>query len=238
MSNPPGPGSTLTSEHRPMVLASQSPSRRQLLRAAGVNPVVIVSEVDESEVAARLHAAHPAGRLPTGELALALAEAKAVDVANRVRAGGFGDADVAMDWNPAAAVIVAADSLADVDGVTMGKATGPADAIARVTALSAGSLYLHTGHCVIDLATGRQRSAVRATRVDFAAVSEAEVRAYVASGEPVGVAGCFTLEGYAAPFIEGIDGDPSNVMGLSLPLLRRLLNELDVQWLQIVNCML
>ena len=211
-------------EHRELVLASQSPSRRRLLHAAGITPIVRISEVLEPDVAAQLHSAHPSGRVPTGELALALAEAKAADVVRQL-----------CDERPEA-VVVAADSLVDVQGVTMGKPSGPADAIKRLTAMSAASIDLITGHCVIDLATGRRSSAVRATRVDFAALSAAEIQAYVASGEPLGVAGCFTLEGYAAPFIEHIEGDPSNVMGLSLPLLRRLLAEVGVSWLQIVDC--
>ena len=222
--------------HRHLVLGSQSRSRRKLLHAAGITPVVLVSEIDEAQVAARHHEHHATGRAPAGELVLALAEAKAAEVARRLRAGWQPPPDQFPEFVAHTAVVVAADSMVDHRGETLGKPDGPADAIARLIDMQGSSLTLHTGHCVVDLATGQQASASRATRVDFAAASDAEIRAYVTSGEPLGVAGCFTLEGYAAPFIDGIAGDPSNVMGLSLPLLRRLCADLGVAWLQLVDC--
>ncbi|MGA4839956.1 nucleoside triphosphate pyrophosphatase [Streptomyces sp. G45] len=189
--------------HR-LILASQSPARLGLLRQAGLAPEVIVSGVDEDKVSA-----------PTpAELAKALAEAKASVVAARPDAGN--------------ALVVGCDSVLDLDGQPLGKPADAEEATARWKAMRGRAGVLHTGHCVYDTASGRYASAIASTVVRFGEPSDAEIAAYVASGEPLHVAGAFTLDGRSAPFIEGIDGDHGNVIGLSLPLLRRLLAELGV----------
>ncbi|MFJ3882736.1 Maf family protein [Streptomyces sp. NPDC090077] len=189
---------------RTLVLASASPARLNLLRQAGMAPHVIVSGFDEDT----LDHDEPAG------LALALAEAKAGVVAGLEEAAG--------------ALVIGCDSVLELDGEALGKPADAADATARWTSMRGRAGVLRTGHCVIDTATGRQVSATASTTVRFGEPTDAEVAAYVASGEPLHVAGAFTLDGLSAPFIDGIDGDPGNVIGLSLPLLRSLLGELDV----------
>ncbi|MEV4441800.1 nucleoside triphosphate pyrophosphatase [Streptomyces sp. NPDC049577] len=189
---------------RRLVLASQSPARLGLLRQAGLAPEVIVSGVDED--------AHDAAT--PGELALVLAEEKAAAVAGLESAAG--------------ALVVGCDSVLELDGLALGKPADAEEATARWKSMRGRSGVLRTGHCVIDTATGRRASATASTTVRFGEPSDAEVAAYVASGEPLYVAGAFTLDGRSAPFVEGIDGDPGNVIGLSLPLLRTLLAELGV----------
>ncbi|MGY0492152.1 nucleoside triphosphate pyrophosphatase [Streptomyces sp. WG-D5] len=189
---------------RRLILASQSPARLGLLRQAGFAPEVIVSGVDEDAVTA-----------PTpAELALALAEAKASVVAARPEAGG--------------AVVIGCDSVLDLDGEALGKPADAEEATARWKSMRGRAGTLQTGHCVYDTTSGRYVSATASTVVRFGEPSDAEIAAYVATGEPLYVAGAFTLDGRSAPFIDGIDGDHGNVIGLSLPLLRRLLGELGV----------
>ncbi|KJY43243.1 septum formation protein Maf [Streptomyces sp. NRRL B-1568] len=190
---------------RRLVLASQSPARLGLLRQAGLAPEVIVSGVDEDA----LDAPTPAG------LALLLAEAKAAAVAGRAEAAG--------------ALVVGCDSVLELDGQALGKPADAEEATARWKSMRGRSGVLQTGHCVLDTTTGRQASATASTTVRFGEPSDAEIAAYVASGEPLHVAGAFTLDGRSAPFVEGIDGDHGNVIGLSLPLLRTLLAELGIQ---------
>ncbi|GAB3648428.1 Maf family protein [Streptomyces sparsus] len=195
---------TRTLPVRRLVLASRSPARLGLLRQAGLVPDVVVSGVDEDALSADT---------PT-ELAGKLAEAKAEAVAGRPEAAG--------------ALVVGCDSVLELDGRALGKPADEAEALARWKDMRGRSGVLLTGHCLIDAADGRRASATAATTVRFGDPSDAEIAAYVASGEPLHVAGAFTLDGRSAPFVDGIDGDPSNVIGLSLPLLRRLLAELHV----------
>ncbi|MFE9354069.1 nucleoside triphosphate pyrophosphatase [Streptomyces olivaceoviridis] len=189
---------------RRLVLASQSPARLALLRQAGLAPEVIVSGVDEDAVTA-----------PTpAELALALAEAKASVVAARPEVQG--------------ALVIGCDSVLELDGQALGKPADAEEATARWKSMRGRAGVLQTGHCVWDTEAKRYVSATASTVVRFGEPSDEEIAAYVASGEPLHVAGAFTLDGRSAPFIEGIDGDHGNVIGISLPLLRRLLSELGV----------
>lgn len=199
----------MTSTPRVLVLASASPARLGLLKQAGLDPRVVVSGVDEDAIAADTPA----------ELARVLAEAKAAAVAG----GGM------LDGGPGDEIVVGCDSVLELDGQALGKPADAAEATARWQAMRGRAGVLRTGHCVIDRATGRQVSATASTTVRFGRPDDAEIAAYVASGEPLHVAGAFTLDGRSAPFVDGIDGDPGNVIGLSLPLLRALLAELGVR---------
>lgn len=192
-------------DRRSIVLASASPARLATLRAAGLTPAVVVSGVDESLV-------------PTSDpaaLAVELAELKARAVVPRVEAG---------------ALVIGCDSVLELDGVAFGKPSSADDAVSRWKAMRGRSGVLHTGHCLVDTATGRALSRGAATTVHFADVSDAEVTAYVATGEPLQVAGAFTLDGLGGAYVTGIEGDPHNVVGISLPLLRALLLEIGVAW--------
>ncbi|MEE1784288.1 Maf family protein [Streptomyces sp. SP17BM10] len=191
-------------DQRALVLASASPARLGLLRQAGLDPRVVVSGVDEDAVTA----ATPA------ELALVLAEAKAKAVAAELTGGEL---------------VIGCDSVLELDGQALGKPADAADALTRWQSMRGRCGVLRTGHCVIDTVTGEQASATASTTVRFGTPDDAEVAAYIASGEPLHVAGAFTLDGRSAPFIEGIDGDPGNVIGLSLPVLRTLLADLGVR---------
>ena len=185
-----------------LVLASASPARLALLRSAGLDPRVVVSGVDESRFSADTPAA----------LVGILAQAKASAVAAGLDQG----------------LVIGCDSMLDLDGRALGKPQSAAEAIALWREMSGRAGTLVTGHCVIDAATGRRAAAVAATSVRFGTPSGDEIAAYVASGEPMLVAGAFTLGGRCGWFVDGIDGDYGNVIGISLPLLRRLLAELGV----------
>jgi septum formation protein len=126
------------------------------------------------------------------------------------------------------ALVLGCDSMLDLDGDALGKPATPQDAIAVWKRLAAAEGTLYTGHCLIDGPASRQLTGVAATTIRFGKPTDAEIAAYVATGEPLSLAGAFSIDGRAAPFVDGIDGDPGNVIGVSLPLLRRLLAELGV----------
>jgi septum formation protein len=185
-----------------VVLASASPARLAVLRAAGIDPEVIVSGVDEDAFSAP----------GTGELTQVLASAKAAAVAATLCHG----------------LVIGCDSMLDLDGRAYGKPASPEEAVARWHQMSGNSGTLYTGHCVIDAATGKQVTAVGETTVRFGRPTEAEITAYVGTGEPLNMAGAFTIEGLGGWFVESIDGDHNNVIGISVPLLRHLFRELGV----------
>lgn len=187
-----------------LVLASASPARLKTLQAAGLRPEVIVSGVDEDGVEADNSA----------ELALKLAQLKAV----------------AVGANLPRALVIGCDSVLELDGQSLGKPADAAEAVERWQQMRGRSGVLHTGHCVID--THREvwlgRSA--ATQVRFAHVADEEIEAYVGSGEPLQVAGAFTIDGLGSAYVSGVSGDPHNVVGISVPLLRLMFDELGFVW--------
>jgi septum formation protein len=200
----------------PLVLASASPARLATLRAAGVDPVVMVSEVDED--AALAEAADRYGRLVPEDIALLLARAKCEDVASR------------NEWS---AGVLGCDSVHELDGEVHGKPADAEEAVARWRRMRGRSGVLHTGHWLVDDrddGPGATRGATASTTVHFAALDDDEIEAYVATGEPLHVAGAFTIDGLGGAFVTGIEGDHHNVVGLSLPLLRRLVTELGHAW--------
>jgi septum formation protein len=188
-----------------LILASRSPARLATLRSAGLAPEVVVSGVDESQVVLDDAAA----------LATELAVLKAEAVTAVVDPPGL---------------VVGCDSVLELDGEIHGKPASAEEATARWRAMRGRTGVLHTGHCVVDLDTGRRVTGSGATTVRFAEVTDAEITAYVATGEPLEVAGAFTLDGLGGAFVAGIEGDPHNVVGISLPLLRGLLADLGHAW--------
>lgn len=194
---------------RTVILASASPSRAQILDGAGIRYQQIPSSVDEDGLSAQL------ADLTPGELALRLARAKAEAVAE--------ESDL-----PPGSLVLGCDSLLELDGLAHGKPHTPDVAITRWRQQRGRTGYLITGHWLIDPGTGQTAGQSTSTAVTFVQANDEEISDYVASGEPLNVAGAFTLEGRAGPLIESVDGDPSNVLGLSLPGLRALLCDLGV----------
>jgi septum formation protein len=190
---------------RRVVLASASPARLETLRRAGVHPEVVVSGVDESAIGA----AGPAA------VALELACRKA---------------EAVVDGVEGAALVVGCDSVLELDGETFGKPSSAEDAVRRWQRMRGSAGVLHTGHCVVDSATGHNRRATESTTVEFADLTDAEIEAYVATGEPLQVAGAFTIDGLGGAFVRRVAGDPHNVVGISLPLLREMFAALGVTW--------
>ena len=191
----------------PLVLASASPARRATLRAAGLDPIVVVSGVDESQLV----------DLPPAELALQLAELKCAAVVGR-------------DEVPDDALVLGCDSVLELDGEALGKPHDADEARRRWQAMRGRSGVLHSGHCLRDVASGQVAAATGSTPVHFADVSDEEIDAYVDTGEPLEVAGAFTIDGFGGAFVTGIEGDHHNVVGVSLPLLRELVLELGHAW--------
>lgn len=198
-----------------LVLGSASPGRLKVLRQAGVDPLVVVSGVDEDAVIAALGSDDS-----PADVVRILAQAKADQVAARL------DDAVAADC-----VVIGCDSMLYIDGHLVGKPTSVDTARSQWQSMGGRSGQLYTGHCLARLIDGNpiQRvSESSATTVHFAQPTAAELEAYLGSGEPLAVAGGFTLDGLGGWFVERIEGDPSNVIGLSLPLTRSLLQRVGV----------
>ena len=204
----------------PLVLGSASPARLKTLRAAGVEPTVLVSEVDEDRVVAE--ALDRYGPLGPVDIALLLARAKAEDVAGR---------------NESPALVLGCDSVLELAGQVHGKPADTAEAVSRWRRMRGRTGILHTGHWLVDDrdSGGATIGAVASTTVHFARISDEEIAAYVATGEPLQVAGAFTIDGLGGAFVAGIEGDHHNVVGLSLPLLRDLLADAGIGWFDIVT---
>jgi len=205
----------------PLVLASASPARLATLVRAGIDPVVLVSGVDEDAVVARYGVTDPQ------DVALVLAKAKAEQVAGQL------DERDDPGSTPDGALVLGCDSVLELDGEVHGKPVDAEQAISRWKRMRGGSGVLHTGHWLIDGrddGSGGTIGAVASTTVHFADLTDDEIAAYVATGEPLAVAGAFTLDGLGGGYVTGIEGDPHNVIGVSLPLLRDLVRELGVDW--------
>ncbi|MDN5789859.1 MAG: Maf family nucleotide pyrophosphatase [Micrococcales bacterium] len=207
-----------------LVLASASPARLATLRAAGIDPAVIVSDIDEDLVVA--DSLDRYGRLGPADIVLLLARAKCEEVASRTALS---------------AVVIGCDSLLEIGGQVHGRPADAAEAVARWRWMRGRSGVLHTGHWVRDERDvddgggGGTLGATASTTVHFAEISDEEVERYVATGEPLRVAGAFTIDGLGGAFVTAIKGDHHTVVGLSLPLLRELLGELGIDWFDVAS---
>lgn len=217
----------------PLVLGSASPARLTTLQRAAVAPYVLASEVDEAAVVRE--AVSRFGELAPEDVALVLARAKSETVA------GLLDGDDCPLDAPDSALVLGCDSVLELDGEVHGKPANEAAAIARWKQMRGRSGVLHTAHWLIDDrdpedgGTGATMGAVASTIVHFAKVSDDEIARYVASGEPLQVAGAFTIDGLGGPFVSGIEGDHHNVVGLSLPLLREMLRDVNLSWFDLCS---
>ena len=201
---------------RTVLLASASTSRYSLLLNAGITPLVQVSHVDEDAIATKL------SPINTADLCVALATAKGEAVVKEIT--------ITDNRN---LLVIAADSMLEFEGQSFGKPGSPDVAIARWKAMRGKSGYLHTGHWVMDLVSGQIRSGVAGAEVEFADISDAEITAYVNTGEPLSVAGGFTHEGKSAAFITKMTGDSPAVGGISLALLREFTQDMSIEWTQL-----
>ena len=190
-----------------LILASASVSRRRLLESAGLSPIIMVSHVDEET--------EFFNSLSPTDMVIALAITKAHTIREII------------DFP---AIIIGCDSTFEFEGQSLGKPGTPAVAIERAKRVQGNSGLLHTGHCIIDTSRDREISSIVTTKVSFDTMSEAEIQDYVASGEPLHVAGGFTLDGFSSPFIPSIEGDYTNVVGISMPFIRKAFAQLGYSW--------
>jgi len=193
-----------------IVLASQSKSRRRLLESAGLSPKIIISNVDEET--------DFFNSMAQSDMVIALAITKAHTVREQI------------DFP---AIIIGCDSTFEFEGKSLGKPGTPEIAIERAQRVRGNSGLLHTGHCIIDTFKDREISDRVTTRVNFADISDEEIIDYVATEEPLHVAGGFTLDGFSSPFITSIEGDYTNVVGISMPFLRKACAQLGYSWPQV-----
>ena len=193
-----------------IVLASQSTSRRRLLEDAGLKPTIIVSNVDEET--------DFFNAMTPEDMVIALAISKAHTVREMINYP---------------AIIIGCDSTFDVDGVSFGKPGTPEAAVERAKKISGRTGLLHTGHCIIDTERGIEIADRVTTKVTFTDMTDEEITDYVASEEPLHVAGGFTLDGFGSPFIPVIEGDYTNVVGISMPFLRSAMKQLGYSWPQV-----
>lgn len=204
-----------------LYLASTSPARLATLRAVGIEPIVVPSQVDEDAVVAE--AERSDGALAAADLVLLLGRAKAEAV------GGC-----LVDGEPIDGFVLGADSAFELDGVVYGKPHLASVARERWLKQRGRTGHLHTGHWIVDHRAGvigGGAGAVSTSAVTFSAtMSDAEIDAYIATGEPLEVAGAFTIDSLGAPFITAVEGDPHAVVGLSVSTLRELLRGFDVAW--------
>jgi septum formation protein len=198
------------SNHPTIVLASASKSRRRLLESAGLSPKIIVSNVDEET--------EFFNSMSPSDMVIALAITKAHTVREQI------------DFP---AIVIGCDSTFEFEGESLGKPGTPELAIERAKRVRGKSGVLHTGHCIIDTFKDREISDRISTRVNFANISDEEVLDYVATEEPLHVAGGFTLDGFSSPFISSIEGDYTNVVGISMPFLRMATAQLGYSWPQV-----
>ena len=190
-----------------IILASASTSRRRLLESAGLKPLIMVSHVDEES--------EFINSLSPSDMVITLAISKAHTIREQI------------DFP---AIIIGCDSTFEFDGESLGKPGDPEIAIERAKRVQGNSGLLHTGHCIIDTTKDREISSIVTTKVTFDTMSVDEINDYVASGEPLKVAGGFTLDGFSSPFIPSIEGDYTNVVGISMPFLRRAFLQLGYSW--------
>ena len=190
-----------------IVLASASKSRRRLLESAGLSPKIIVSNVDEETEF--FNSMNPS------DMVIALAITKAHTVREQI------------DFP---AIIIGCDSTFEFDGISLGKPGTPEIAIERAQRVRGNSGLLHTGHCIIDTLKDKEISDRVTTRVNFADLTDEEIIDYVATEEPLHVAGGFTLDGFSSPFIASIEGDYTNVVGISMPFVRKAFANLGYTW--------
>ena len=190
-----------------LVLASQSASRRRLLESAGLKPTIMVSNVDEET--------DFFNAMTPEDMVIALAITKAHTVREQVNYP---------------AIIIGCDSTFEFEGQSLGKPGTASVAKERAQRVRGKSGYLHTGHCVIDTQKEREISDRITTKVTFTDMTDVEIDDYIESGEPLHVAGGFTLDGFSSPFIPSIEGDYTNVVGISMPFLRSAMTQLGYSW--------
>ena len=195
----------------PVILASASPARLMLLRSQNIQPIVIASEINEKEIEEQLKDS------PTEIVVKELSIAKANYVLTN---------NVSLN----SGILIAADSMLEFESQSLGKPLNAENAIARWQKMRGKSGILHTGHTVIRLDNKQTITRVVSTKVEFANVDDKEIIDYVATKEPLNVAGAFTIDSLGAAFVKEVQGDHSNVIGLSLPALREIVRELGLSW--------